>query len=382
MTGVVLAIVVLGVVYWLADMAAVYAKTRHAKNSAPAVTDASLPPVTVLKPIKGMDGGLYDSLMSFVRQDYPRFELLFGVQSPDDPALPLLERLRAEYPDRDIRIVIASESVGYNPKVNNLVGMIPHARHEFMVISDSNVRVGPDYLRRNVAYFADDRVGLVSNLIRGAGGRGIAARLECLHLNSFVIGNVCLADLLADRQLVVGKSIFFRRSQMEAMGGLEQFANYLAEDYLMGEVYRRNGYKVVVSPYMVDTWLSAWSSRSFLNRHTRWAKLRRRLNPWAYAGELLTNFPFWTLVYAACAGFGSRALCAGGCLWLGKVLGDCLLNRRIGSPLPGSAFLLSPFKDVLIGAIWLLPFLSSTTRWRGNTLRVAGKSLLIPAGRT
>jgi len=351
---------------------------RSAPRPESATGEPFLPPVSILKPIKGLDGDLRENLLSFVQQDYPQFEIVFGVQDPDDPAIPLLEKLRAERPECRIRVVVNPKAVGFNPKVNNLVAMMPATQHEFLVISDSNVRVGPDYLRRNIGYFRDPRAGLVTNLIRGQGAKGVAGILECLNLNTFVIGNVSLMDMFR-QPCVVGKSIFFRRSQMEALGGLKRFRNYLAEDYLMGKAYVENGYKVVVSPCLVDAWARAWTLRQFVNRQTRWAKLRSRLNPAAYAGELAINFPLWAAVLCATRGFSAVALQSCAAVWLFKILLDSLANRRLGSPLPGYAPLAGPIKDLVAAILWPVPICSSKTEWRGNRLRIAAGSLLVPA---
>jgi len=167
-----------------------------------------LPPVTVLKPLAGTDGELLENLRSFARQDYPQFELVFGVQNPGDPAIEVVRSLQDEFPQLAIRLVMTQDSLaGYNPKVNNLVGMIPEASFEYLVISDSNVRVAPDYLRTNIQHFRNPVVGVVTNLIRATGALSAGSVLEGLHMNTFVMGSVSLADILADRTVVVGKSI-------------------------------------------------------------------------------------------------------------------------------------------------------------------------------
>jgi ceramide glucosyltransferase len=369
-------IMLFGVIAFLACMAAVLWKLARARK--PTGGEPFHPPVTILKPLKGLDAQLYENLLSFVRQDYPEFQIVFGLQSPDDPALAVLRRLEKEYPRRDMRIVISDFSIGYNPKVNNLAAMWPAAKYEHMVISDSNVRVRPDYLRRNVSHLRNPAVGLVTNLVRGIGGRSAPALLEALHLNSFVMGTVSLADVLGDQQLVVGKSIFFRRSDMAAIGGIERFRNYLAEDYLIGKVYLDHGHTVIVSGDAVDTWTDRWTFRKFINRHTRWAKLRWNLNHGAYVGELLMNFCAWSLLFAAVNGFAPFALRVAGSLSALKITGDYLLNRALGCPLPAYAFLLSPFKELIVGAVWPVPLCWSRTQWRGKPLKVGRGSLLMP----
>jgi ceramide glucosyltransferase len=187
-----------------------------------------------------------------------------------------------------------------------------------------------------------------------------------------------LTDLLGDHQLVVGKSIFFRRADMAAIGGIERFRNYLAEDYLIGKVYRDHGFKVIVSGDTVDTWTDRWTFRKFINRHTRWAKLRWNLNRGAYLSELLMNFCAWSLLFAAVHGFAPLTLGLAGSLWALKIVGDGLLNRALGRPLSAWVFLIAPFKELIVCALWPLPLCWSRTQWRGKPLKVGRGSLLIP----
>jgi ceramide glucosyltransferase len=286
--------------------------------------------------------------------------------------------MKREHPGK-LEVVVRRTGAGYNPKVSNLIGMISEARHDMVVVSDSNVRVGEDYLRSNVGYFREPRVGLVTNLVRGLGAGSPGALMENLHLNSFIAGNMCLSDLLIKKKLVVGKSMFFRLSQIRELGGLERFANYLAEDYLMGKAYDDAGFEVVISPYTVDTWNRQWSIEQFVSRHTRWAKMRLHINWPAYVGEGLMNFPWWGAVHAVATGpdgGGPQVLVL---LWLLKMLGDLIVNRTLGSPLPWWAVAASPVKDMVVALIHPLAMISPRTKWRGHRLHVGRGTLLAPA---
>ncbi len=386
-----LLVVSIGILAHVGMWAASYLKLRKGRNKREEVQRLAgkasefqfrgfLPPISVLKPLAGTDGELRQNLISFIQQDYPEFELVFGVQKPTDPAIEVVRSLQEEFPHANIRLVMTTESqAGYNPKVNNLIGMIPHARFEHLVISDSNVRVDKDYLRVNIQSFASPVVGIVTNLIRAQGGGSAGSFFESLHMNTFVMGSVSLADSAADQTVVVGKSIFFRRTQMNQLGGLQRFANYLAEDYLMGRAYMKAGYEVRLSGYTINTITTNWSMEQFINRHTRWAQLRWNINRPAYVAELMTNFPFWSLVLFACTGFSMVGLALLATSWSVKVLGDMLQNRWLGRPIPALAFLASPVKDLIIAAIFPRPILSSKTQWRGTQLKVKKDSLLVAA---
>lgn len=331
-----------------------------------------------MKPVNGVDGNLHENLLSFINQDYPEFEIVIGIQSPDDPAIELTKQLKEEYPNKKIKYIISNHTLGFNPKINNLYGMMPLANYDYMVISDSNVIVDRDYLRSNIKYFKDKSVGLVTNLIKGVGGQGSGALFENLHLNSFVIGNVSLLNL-ARREIVVGKSIFFRKSQFDKVGGLWELRNYLAEDYLMGRIYKKNGYKVVVSPHLISTTNHSWTLKRFLNRHTRWAQLRWNLNKPAYIGELLTNFSLWSLMYAVVSGFSYESSLVTALCWSAKITGDALMNATLKTGLGFQDCLASPIKDLVIGFSWPVPLVNSKTEWRGNPVRITHNTLLLPS---
>ncbi len=375
--------VVSGAGYYLLSLAAIMIKTHRARvhrrgmvHAAPGFT----PPISILKPVKGIDGNLYDNLLTFVTQDYPEYEIIFGVQDDDDPALPILHRIKKEHPQRSMRIICSTERIGYNPKINNLAGIIHHAQYDHIVINDSNVRVTHDYLAMNIHYFEDPEIGLVSNIIRGTDANTPGAVLENLHLNSFVLGNVCCFDVFFNTSITVGKSVFFRKSQFDDLGGLQQFGNYLAEDYLIGKIYEDNGYRIIVSPHHVDNVSSAWSLKRFLNRHTRWAKLRWNICRTGYLFEIIANFSFWAvlgaLLYSFNGYFGLTMMCALGL----KITGDLVSNTFfLHSPLHPLLCIFSPVKDIIIAMLWLVPLINSKTKWRGMKLKVTKNSLLVPS---
>jgi ceramide glucosyltransferase len=379
-TLIVTIILCVGIFYYLASLVATYVKLSSALDprDEPARAAASFsPPVSILKPLKGTDGNLYDNLLSFVNQDYPHFEILFGLNS-NDSAVPIVKQIQQESPGKDIRIIIHDEVIGYNPKINNLAGIVPQAKYEYLVISDSNVRVAPDYLSKNMRHFQEEEVGLITNLIRGVGGRNLGATLENLHLNSFVIANMNLLDVFFGLKAVVGKSMFFRKSQFVQLDVLRELKNYLAEDYLMGKLFEKNGYKIIISPYLVDNITYSWSQKQFFNRHTRWAKVRWNLNRTAYIGEILANFSFWALVLSLLQDSLSLFFLALLPPWAIKISGDLLINYWLRRPIKWYAFPLAPIKDLLVACIWPVPILYSRTKWRGNKLKVTKDSLLLP----
>jgi ceramide glucosyltransferase len=383
------AVSIVGIILYLFQVGSACSLVKQKRTYAGGISTTpagSLHPVSILKPLRGLDDNLFDNLASFCTQDYPSYEIIFCLQDINDPAYKVASKVKEKSPERNITIVVENCNIGLNPKVNNLIPAYRRARHPYILISDSNVMVDENYLKEIMGHTADPSVGLVSNLIRGIGGRSLGALFENLHLNSFVIGSVSFLDRVLGMPCVVGKSMLMKKDDLEALGGLAAFKDILAEDFIIGREMRRSGKKVVLSNYLVCNVNEYWSVKRFLNRHTRWGKIRWKIGGIKYISELLANPVFIAALPLLFRGPSRETLSLAAFVGLIKVLGDSLTGRTIASsaaitydhkqsPL---IYFLAPLKDILIGILWFVPLLSSTVVWRGNRYLIEQDSRLIP----
>lgn len=336
-----------------------------------------LPPVTVLKPLCGTDAGLEANLESFFLQDHPQLELVFGVQCPDDPAIGVVRDLALRHPEVAVKLVVHAGGGAINPKVDNLMGMLPHASHDLLLISDSNVRAPAHYVSEMVETLrADPKNGLVTNLFAGTGEDGLGSALENVQLNGFCAAGSALPTLMGD-VLVIGKSMLFSRRSFDALGGFRRVADVLAEDYVMGKLFQHGGYRVRIAPTVLDNVTRGMTVRGFLQRHQRWAMLRSRLRPAAQLAEPLTSplalFPLaWWGMGPAAALTWVLALLA-----LRDVGGWVALRGFRHAWLPA---LLSPLRELCMLLVWMRAPLKRHVVWRGHKVRLgAGTLVFVPA---
>jgi ceramide glucosyltransferase len=370
-------ITLFGVVGYLLQMIAVRSFTAASSVTEGGSRLNDLPSVSVLKPLKGLDDGLFDNLESFCTLDYPSYEIIFALQNRNDPACKVAEKIKEKYPFRDISIVVEYCDEGLNPKVNNLIPSYKKAKYDLLLISDSNVRVERDYLRAIAGHMEDPSVGLVSNMIKGVGGRSIGAVLENLHLNSFIVGSVCFLDKYLRMPCVIGKSMLMRKGDLEAIGGFTAVKDLLAEDYIIGQRIHKLGKKVILSNHVIRNVNEYWAAGKFLNRHTRWGKLRWHIGGITYLPELIGNavfISFLPLFFSPLRMWLPLAATVSSV----KIARDYYIGRRLGAGMNPLLYLLAPVKDLLIGCIWFVPVVSNRVAWRGNKYLIGRDSRLFP----
>jgi ceramide glucosyltransferase len=350
---------------------------RERKASITGASDGISLPVSILKPLKGTDPEMYESLRSHCLQNYPEYEILFGVKDANDPASEMVERLKAEFPQTFIRLVICPENLGANTKVSNLAQMLPGARYELLIVNDSDIRVETDYLRRITAPLGDPKVGMVTCLYRGVPAGTLGSKLESMGISTdFSAGVLVARQVEGGLRFGLGSTLAFRRHDLEAIGGFQAFVDYLADDYEIGRRIAALGLEVKLSETVVETFVPAYSVREFLLHQLRWARAVRDSRPWGYVGLGLTFGLAWGLMTLAFA----RAA-----MWAWMVLAATLAMRMLVVIMVGRVVLrdrhvlrllwLLPLRDLVAMLLWIASFTGDTVAWRGVIFRLKNGKL-------
>ncbi len=344
-----------------------------------------LPPVTILKPVHGMEERLEQNLESFFQQDYPDFEIIIGARRADDPAVALAETLCGRYPQVKSRIVVSGPPSWPNAKVFTLDKMIPLSRNDFFVISDSDVRVERDFLRNVIPPLFDQKLGLVTCLYRGDPAADFWSLLEALGMSVEMPSGVVVADMLEGIRFALGPAVALRRDALEAIGGIAATADYYSDDYVLGNKIWGVGYSVIFSHHFVYHVLTPRPFLRTLGDQLRWMKSTRHSRPWGHVGTGLTfAMPFGVLGFAAAAALGNLRLAVG-------LLAIAFLNRMIQSIVVGWGLLqdpralrfcwLYPLRDFQGFVVWAASFLSRDFYWRGETYRFTSGGRIIAQDR-
>ncbi len=359
-----------GVVYSLA--AALVAVRFFSGRLDPATV---FPAITVIKPLHGLQDGLGETLSTYCRQDYPAsVQLLFGVQSAKDPAIEVVRGLQADWPDMDIELVIDSRLHGANRKASNLINIAEHARHPLLVVSDADIEVESDYLRRIAGAMSAPGVGAATCLYVGRARAGVWATLSAMGIDYHFLPNAVLGQTLGLAEPCFGSTIALNRSVLEKIGGFAAFADHLADDYEIGRAVRAKGYEVAIPPMVVAHHCAETSWRELLAHELRWSRTVRLIDPGGHAGSLVTyptalalltalgsGFPLWSigLIFAS---LGAR-FCLKACL-------DRATGARAG------AWWLMPIRDILSFGFFLASFAGNTVGWQGRRFRVGPDGVL------
>ncbi|MGH9358533.1 MAG: bacteriohopanetetrol glucosamine biosynthesis glycosyltransferase HpnI [Terriglobia bacterium] len=337
------------------------------------------PPISILKPVRGLDREAYENFSSFCRLDYPDYEVLFGVSDPDDPAIPIIQRLIRDFPERPIRLFTGMTKIGPNEKASILAHLSEQARHEVLVISDSDTRVAADCLRALAAPLSDPLVGAVTCLYRGVNERSIADKLEAVGVSSDFFAGVFVAEQFGGARFALGATMAVTRTRLAEIGGFASLSDFLLDDYELGHRIAALGYRVELLPYTVDMVLPAESLRGFWNRQLRWAVGVRNSRPWGHLGLLATQGLPLSLLAVALAGSGRDAVVYLGAYFITRMVMAWVVGvGGLKDSVLRSNWWLVPLRDALASAVWLASFRGGRVHWRGNEFYVR-KGRLVPA---
>ena len=335
------------------------------------------PPVSVLKPLCGAEAHLVECLRSFARQSYPDFQLVFGVREAADPAIAVVEQLRREFPGLDVELVVDARTHGENLKASNLINMLPRARHPVVLISDSDVRVGPGHLDAVAAALEPPEVGAVTCLYRGRAGPGLWSRVAVLFIDDWYFPAILVSQALGDRSFASGVSIALRRQTLDAIGGLQVIADHLADDWLICERVRRLGLRTILSPVVVQTEVADEGFGAHASRELRWMRTIRTVSPLGYAFMGL-SFALPVALLGLCLAWPSRWAQVMAVLTLLARVAIHREQRRRGAAGKGYDSTLIPLRDGLLVAVWVAGFLGRGVTWRGRRYRVRSGGALSP----
>ena len=318
--------------------------------------------------MKGIDPEIHESFRSHCLQDYPEYEIIFGVSDPNDPAVESVKALQAEFPNRRIQLVVCPEILGANVKVSNLMQMLPTARFDYLIVNDSDIRVEPDYLQRVTSPLANPQIGMVTCLYRGVAAATLGSRLESLGISTeFCAGVLVARQLEGGIRFGLGSTLAFRRADLETIGGFLPIVNHLADDYELGKRIALLGLGVELSDVVVETYLPPYRFSDFFAHQLRWARGVRDARTGGYVGLAFT-FGIWWVIIAVVASAGT--------MWSWAALGSIAVLRLLVAMAVGGKVLrdrqvlkfawLIPLRDLLAVAVWVASFAGRTVTWRGD----------------
>lgn len=372
-----LGLAAVGSVYTLAATVAVRRFFRS-----PQAPSTATPGVTILKPLHGDEPGLYANLRSFCTQGYDGpVQIVFGVQDPADPAIAVVRRLIADFPGHDLDLVIDEQTHGRNRKVANLINMSPRIAHEVVVLADSDMRVGPDYLRRVLGALEEPGAGLVTCLYRGAPDAGIVPRLAAMAIDYQFLPSVVMGLALRLARPCFGSTIALRRATLAAIGGFAAFRDHLADDNEIGAAVRRLGLRVVVPPFVVDHACTETSLAGVFYHELRWARTIRAVDPVGFLGSMVTYPLPFALLGGLFAGFGELSLYIIALAGVFRLVLQAQLDHSLAtnaSALSSRRRWLGPVRDLLSFLVFIASFFVGTVRWRGHRYEVQADGTVIP----
>ncbi|MFB2773054.1 bacteriohopanetetrol glucosamine biosynthesis glycosyltransferase HpnI [Pelatocladus sp. BLCC-F211] len=355
---------------------AIYAAIAFFQHRYPVATEFH-PPITILKPICGLDADAYENWASFCRQQYPAYQIIFSVRDNQDPAIPLVKQIINDFPQVDIQLIISDRTIGTNLKISNLANAIQFAKYEFLLIADSDIKVTNDYLQRIIQPYQDPEVGVVTCLYRSSAQSWVTT-LEAIGTATDFHAGVLVSNKLEGIKFAFGSTIVIRKQVLEKIGGLEAIVDYLADDFQLGYLPAQAGYKVVLSDYVVEHVLTTTTLADSINRQIRWARCTRVSRPWGYLGLIFTYGTITSLLLLITTGESIVGWTALFITWIMRLTMGWVVGVKILNDSAAKKYLwLIPLWDLIDFAIWCYCFVGNTIEWRGQQLKITKQGKLV-----
>ena len=355
---------------------AIYAANKFFAHS-PVYDEAFHPAVSILRPICGIDSKTYQNLASFCQQEYPEYQIIFGVQDPQDPSMEVVRQLIKDFANLDIQVTASLYSFGENRKVSNLAHAVNKAKYDILLLADSDVRVEPDYLSRVIQPLSDPAVGVVTCLYRSI-AQGWVTTIEALSTPTEFLPGVLVSTALEGIKFAMGQTIVIRRSVLEEIGGFAAIADYLADDFQLGFLPTQAGYKVVLSDYLIDHVMPQSAIAESIHRQTRWLVGIRASRPWGYIGLIFTHGTVTSLLFLLATGGSVLGWSVLSVAWVMRLAMAWFVGIRcLGDPVAQKLFWLVPLRDGISFVLWGYSLIGNTVEWRDRQFRLTRSGKLI-----
>nr|WP_269459395.1 bacteriohopanetetrol glucosamine biosynthesis glycosyltransferase HpnI [Candidatus Nitrosoglobus terrae] len=341
------------------------------------ITSKFCPPVTLLKPICGLDPDLYENLRSFCEQEYPYYQIIFGVSDPLDLSVPIIQRLLKEFSDLDLSLVIDDRVHGINPKINNLINMYQQSKYDWIIIADSDIRVDSNYLKSIVAPFENNKIGAVTCLYLCFPIKGIASRLSTLFINGWFLPSVLIANAIQKIRYCFGPTMAIRRDVLEQMGGFNKLLSVLADDYLLGKLTFDLGYQVHLSSYLVKNIVEEPNFKRLFLHELRWARTIYSVQPIGHTFSVIVHAIPVSLLFLAVAPSYMLGLTVVSIAITIRLLMHLFIYRNLELEIRSSDILLIPLRDLLTFIVWSVSFFGRSIQWRQHNFLVKANSQLV-----
>lgn len=343
------------------------------------VAPPSYAPVTMLKPLCGMEPGLADNLRSFCNQDYDVFQIVFGVRDRNDPAIAVINKVMEEFPEHDISLVVNDRVIGTNYKISNLANMMAEAKHDIVVVSDSDMRVRPDYLKTIAAPFADDTVGATTCLYSGHASGGRPSKLGAMFINDWFLPSALLPTMFGELTYCFGATMAVRRDVLEQIGNFDGLADYLADDYMLGQLVFEQGYQIALTPYIVENVIYEPNLKGLFQHELRWARTIRSVQPVGYSLSFITELLPISLIAALLVYVQTSSL-----LLVSSIVGSAFamrvaLHYIVSVTVPGGTMFapwLIPLRDLVSVGVRVVSYFGSRVLWRESAFEIHANNQL------